>query len=250
MVDGADAEGWSQVAEGWSRLWGGFARPAQEALIAAAHVSAGTRVVDVGCGGGEFLALLRERGATPVGVDPAEGMRRVAASAGHEVHPGDAEHLPFAAGSFEVVTAVNALQFASDTTAALAEMTRVLVPGGRIAIATWADSAHNDVDTIERAVALADDAEPLPDDPLRVPGGLEEALAAAGLEVTASALVDTPWRAADDDTLVAGILLGADPAFVDEMRPVVLAAARLFRDGHGYLLNNAFRLAVATSPPR
>jgi SAM-dependent methyltransferase len=246
VVDGADAEGWSVVAAAWSRLWGGFARPAQEALIDAARVRARTRVVDVGCGGGEFLSLLISRGAHAIGVDPAEGMRRVAASAGLDARDGDAEHLPFDVDSVDVVTAVNALQFAADVTDALHEFARVVRSGGRVAIANWADHAHNDVDTIERAVALADDTEPLPDDPLRIDGGLEAALAHAGLEVTASGLVDTPWRAHDADVLVAGILLGADPAFVDEMRPVVIDAAEPFRDRDGYLLRNAFRWAVAS----
>jgi SAM-dependent methyltransferase len=246
VVDGADAEGWSQVAEGWSRLWGLSARPAQEALAAAAGVTAGTRVLDVGCGGGEFLGLLRDLGARPVGVDPAGGMRRLSAARGFEVHAGDAENLPFAAGSFDAVAAVNALQFADDIPAALAEFARVLAPGGRVAIANWAEAAENDLDTIEQAVARADEVDALPDDPLRLPGGLEAALTAAGLEVTASGMVDTPWRAADDDALVTGVLLGADPAFVAEMRPVVLAAAEPFRDAEGYLLRNRYRWSVGT----
>jgi SAM-dependent methyltransferase len=244
MVDGADAGGWSDVADGWASMWGGFARPAQRVLMDAAAITPGTAVVDVGCGGGEFLALLRDAGARAVGVDPADGMRRVATAAGFDVRAGDAEHLPFDAGAFEVATAVNALQFADDTTAALRELARVVVADGRVAIANWADAAHNDLDVIEHAVALADDTEPHPDGPLRIEGGLESALAAAGLGVSASGLVDVPWAAADEEALVRGVLLGETEEFIAEMRPVVREAAAPFRVGEGYVLHNRFRWVV------
>lgn len=242
----SEDEGWSAVAEEWAAIWGGVARPAQEALIAAAEIGTGTRVLDVGCGSGEFLALLRERGAIAAGVDPAEGMRRLAAATGAEVRAGDAEHLPYPDGTFDVVAAINALAFADDVTAALREFARVLRPGGRIAVAGWADSASNDFGVIARAVDLADGTEPTPEDPLRAEGGLEAALQAAGLQVAASGVVSVPWRTADDDALVGGTLLGEDDRFLDEMRPLVVAAASPFRESTGYLLQNAFRWAVAT----
>lgn len=248
MAGDADAEGWSDVAAGWSQWWGGISRPAQDALISAAGVGPGTRVLDVGCGGGEFLDALRDRGASVVGVDPAAGMRHLAASRNHDVRAGDAEHLPVGDASFDVVTAVNALQFASDTTAAVREFARVLRPGGRIAVANWAEGSRNDIDVVERAVAEADETDASPDGPLRSEGGLEAALTDAGLEVTASGIALTPWSVPDDETLVRGILLGEDDPFIDEMRPVVLAAAAPFRSGEGYLLRNAFRWAVAVSP--
>lgn len=246
MVDESDAAVWSEVADGWSRLWSGFTRPVHEALIAATGIAPGTRVLDVGCGSGELLATVRALGAEAAGVDPASGMRALALRTGADIRDGDAEHLPFADGSFDVVVAVNALQFADDTTAALREFARVLAPGGRIGVSNWAEGARNDVDAIERAVAEADDSEPHPDGPLRPAGGLEAAFRDAGVRVRASGVVDTPWRATDDRTLVRGILLGEDEGFLREMGPVVLAAAAPFRDGEGYLLRNAFRWAAGT----
>lgn len=245
MVDGADADGWSGVAAGWAELWGSFAVPAQEVLIERCAIVRGTRVLDVGCGSGEFLARLRERGAEPTGADPAADMVAAASVHAHVVLA-DAESLPFDAGSFDVVTAVNALQFADDTTAALREFRRVLSPGGRIGIANWAEGSRNDIDVIERAVAAALDEDVLPDGPLRPAGGLEAAITDAGLEVVASGIVDVPWRADDDTMLVRGILLGEDPATLAELHRVVVDAAAPFRtaDG-GYVLRNAFRWAVA-----
>lgn len=246
MVDGADESGWSDVAAGWAELWGDFAGPARLAVMDAAGIGPGTRVLDVGCGSGEFLALLREAGAAAVGADPAPAMVGLARGAGVEVVLAGAESLPFDDGLFDVVTAVNALQFASDTTEALREFARVLGPGGRIAVSNWAEGARNDVDVIEAAVASALEDEPRPDGPLRPAGGLEAALRAASLEVVAAGIVDAPWHAAGDDTLVRGILLGEEEGTIEELRPVVTAAAAPFRDGSGgYVLHNAFRWAVA-----
>ncbi|WP_127818157.1 class I SAM-dependent methyltransferase [Microbacterium sp. CPCC 204701] len=245
MVDGVDAQGWSDVAVGWAELWGSFAEPAQDALIAASAIGHGMAVLDVGCGSGEFLARLRRVGAEPVGADPAPHM--VAAASVHaDVVLADAERLPFESGRFDVVTAVNALQFAGNTPAALAEFARVLAPGGRIAIANWAEGAHNDIDVIERAVAAALDEEQLPDGPLRPAGGLEQAMTDASLEVLSTGIVDVPWRAAGETVLVRGILLGEDAATMAELHSVIVEAAAPFRtsDG-GYVLRNAFRWAVA-----
>ncbi|MFG6446462.1 class I SAM-dependent methyltransferase [Microbacterium sp. P07] len=245
MVDAADADDWSDVATGWAELWGAVARPAQDAIVAAAGIGPGTRVLDVGCGTGEFLRVLRDAGATPMGVDPAPHMRAHARGGGFDVREGDAEHLPFPDASFDVVTAVNALQFADDTADALREFARVLIPGGRIAVANWAEGARNDIDVIEHAIAEADESDPLPDGPLRPPGGLEAALADAGLAVVASGHIAVPWTAPDADTLARGILLGEDPATIDTLRAAVIEAAAPFRSGDGYLLRNVFRWAVA-----
>lgn len=244
MVDEADAEGWSGVAAGWAELWADVARPTHDAIIAAASIGPGASVLDVGCGGGELLLAARDAGAQVTGVDPASGMRERARSRGLDVRDADAAHLPFADGTFDVVTAVNALQFADDTTAALREFARVLTPGGRIAVANWAEGAQNDVDVIERAVAEADESEPLPDGPLRPAGGLEAAFAEAGLRVVSSGMAEAPWTARDDETLVRGILLGEDAATLDFFRATIVETAAPFRTADGYLLRNAFRWAV------
>ncbi|RKT36140.1 methyltransferase family protein [Microbacterium sp. AG1240] len=244
MVDDADAGGWSAVAAGWSELWADAARPAHDAIIAAAGIGPGARVLDVGCGSGEFLLTARDAGAQVTGVDPAGGMRELARNRGLDVRDADAAHLPFTDGTFDVVAAVNALHFADDTTAALREFARVLAPGGRIAVANWAEGALNDVDVIERAVAAADESDPLPDGPLRPAGGLEAAFAAAGVHPLEAGVVEAPWTAPDDETLVRGILLGEDAAALDFFRAAIVEAAAPFRTADGYVLRNAFRWAV------
>jgi SAM-dependent methyltransferase len=240
-VDGGAPERWSAVADEWSRSWGTFAAPVWEPLLEHSGVGPGTRVLDVGSGSGELLAHLSGLGAVAAGVDPAPEMREVARrlAPGADVRVGERQVLG-------VVVAVNALQFADDPLEALAEIRRVLVPGGAVGVANWAEAARNDLDVVERAVAAAHDDEVPPDGELRLPGGLEALLTDAGLDVVASGVVAAPWRAADAEALVRGILFGEDPATTAELASVVVEASRPFRraDG-GYELRNALRYAVA-----
>ena len=236
-------DGWSDVAAEWSRLWGSAPEPVWREIVAAAGIHSGVRILDVGCGGGEFLAYAQALGAEASGVDPAPGMREIAVARGLDVRDAGAEELPWADATFDAVTAFNALQFADDTFDALDEMARVLKPGGRIVIANWAERALNDLDAIE--LALSAD-EPEPDGEMRVAGGLEALFDEAGLTLVASGVTKAPWSAADGDELVRAVLLGEDASVMTELAPVVLEAAAHLKRGDGYELTNAYRWAVAT----
>lgn len=244
---------WSAVADDWGRYWGTFARPAWEPLLRTAGIGRGTRVLDVGCGSGELLEHLQEQGAVPSGIDPAPRMAELgrARAVGADVRLGDFEQLPFDDGVFDAVLAVNAFQFAEDQDAALAEVGRVLAPGGVVGLAGWAERARNDLDAINAALAAADDDEPPEDGPLRVEGGLTGVLGGAGWDVLDAGVVPVAWTARGDTDLVRGILFGEEESTIADLAPVVVAAAAPFRlpEG-GYRLMNAFRWAVARRPGR
>lgn len=249
-MDGGDPGRWSAVAQGWAELWAGFARPAWEVIVRSSGVRSGSSVLDVGCGSGEFLHFLDQLGFVTAGIDPAPGMVHQANERlpHADIRLGSAGALPWPDGSFDLATSFNALHFSSHVNAALADMIRVVKPGGQVAVANWADAEHNDINTIEDAVARAAGREPLPDPEIRMPGGLEQLLRSADLAIVASGLVEVPWLAADDDTLVRGVLLGDDSEAVSQAAPVVIAAAQSFRVPHGgYRLRNAFRYAVGRS---
>ncbi|GAA2752181.1 class I SAM-dependent methyltransferase [Amnibacterium kyonggiense] len=247
-MSGEDA--WSAVAAGWAATWGVASVPAHAALLDAADVGAGTRLLDVGCGSGELLRLAADRGARVAGCDPASGMLALARRSVPVADLRDAgtEDLPWPEGSFDVVTAVNALAFAEDEEAAFAELRRVLAPGGRLGIANWAEHAANDRGAIEAAVAEADGEEPSPDPPERLSGGLERLLGEQEFAVEIAGIAEVPWTAPDDAALIGAVLLGEDASVLRELGPVVVAAAAPFRTASGgYRLMNRFRWAVAGS---
>lgn len=251
-MDGAEDDAWSAVAAEWARLWGDFADPVRRAISEATGIRPGTRVLDVGCGSGEFLRALAETGAECSGIDPAAAMVELSRSRVPEadVRRGAVESLPWPDASFDVVVAINALQFADDPDAALAEMTRVTVAGGFVAVANWADAPCNDIHVLEQAVAASFEEELPPDDELRLPGGLAGFFRRGGLTPVVTGLIDAPWDAADDDALVRGILLGEDEEGLSGGAETVLAAAAPFRlDSGSYRLNNALRFAVGTTAP-
>lgn len=112
------------------------ARYRREALRRAG-VGEGWRVLDVACGTGQVAAAARAlvgRRGDVLGVDPSEGMRRVAERRGLRTLPGTVERLPVPDGAFDAVVMGYALRHASDLRAAFREMRRVLRPGGRVAI--------------------------------------------------------------------------------------------------------------------
>ena len=122
----------------------GIGTPFATALLDAAGLRPGERVLDVACGTGVVARLAAERvgpdGAV-AGLDLNPAMLAVAASVPSpgpviEWHHANAESLPLPDGSFDVVVSSLGLQFVGDKASALREMRRVLAPEGRIAIAT------------------------------------------------------------------------------------------------------------------
>ncbi len=93
------------------------------------------RALDVGCGKGRFARILKERNpdALVAGLDLAEAMLRFVPK---EIAPCSASmtHLPFANDSFDAAYATESLEHAVDIEQAVAEICRVVKPGGKIVI--------------------------------------------------------------------------------------------------------------------
>ncbi|MFC4061754.1 class I SAM-dependent methyltransferase [Planomonospora corallina] len=110
-----------------------YARPA---IMDLAGDVAGRRILDAGCGSGPLAAALRERGAVVTGVDASAGMLALARKRlgdDADLHVADLSGpLPFADGAFDDVVASLVLHYLRDWGPALAELRRVLRPGGRL----------------------------------------------------------------------------------------------------------------------
>lgn len=102
-----------------------------ESALAEMGLPAGTLVLDVGCGPGSTLGLLRDRGFRRVGIDLSLTLAREARAAG-ETAVGDAERLPFGDGAFAAVVMECVLSAVPDKEAAMGEVARVLERGGSV----------------------------------------------------------------------------------------------------------------------
>jgi SAM-dependent methyltransferase len=110
--------------------------------VDAAGVSPGSSVLEIGCGAGHLTVCLAQRGLTVRAVDSSPGMvdlaSRQAADAGFaasvSVSQADVHALPFKADEFDLVVAVGVIPWLHSPGAAVAEMARVLRPGGQLVL--------------------------------------------------------------------------------------------------------------------
>jgi SAM-dependent methyltransferase len=117
--------------------------PAARVLVDTADPARGETFVDVGCGTGNAALLAAERGATVIGVDPAQRLLEVASAAAEEGDldaefvVGEAASMPVSNAEADAVISVFGVIFAEDPAAAAAEIARVTAPRGRIVLAAW-----------------------------------------------------------------------------------------------------------------
>jgi len=94
------------------------------------------RVLEVGCGRGEFAERLAGAGIGVVAVDQSARMVELTRARGVDARLGDVQALPFADGEFDAAVANFVLYHVRDIHRALAELARVLRPGGTLVAAT------------------------------------------------------------------------------------------------------------------
>lgn len=114
-----------------------------ESLCEAADLDAGARVLDVACGNGNAALAAARRYCQVTGLDYVPALldrareRSEAERLPVEFVVGDAEQLPFADASFDAALSTFGVMFAPDQERAARELSRVVRPGGTIALANW-----------------------------------------------------------------------------------------------------------------
>jgi SAM-dependent methyltransferase len=248
---GTDPRAWADLAEVHNR-------PLFEAVLDAAGVGQGTRVLDVGCGSGLALVLAAQRGAVPSGLDISPGLLALARGRlpGADLREGDMEFLPFDDTAFDAVLGVNAFQFAGDPRRALREAARVARPDGRVVASLFAAPERSQGTVVHEAMSALIPPEQAGDHApyaLSAPGNLEAALADAGLRVTDHGEVMCCWRYASMDDAVRGLLCSAGGARAVQaagehaVRDVLQRTLAQFQDPAARVVSmqNTFRWVVA-----
>ena len=248
---------WGAAAEDWSSLMEPQERPLFDAVLARGRFTPGAHVLDVGCGSGLFVQLVAARGCDVTGFDASEPLLSVARRTPRaSFHHGDMEALPFPNERFDIVTGMNAFQYAADPRRALGEARRVAKRGGQIFVATWGLP-----EACEAAAYLAALTPLLPPPPpgaggpfaLSDEGALRSLVASAGLTPQSIEDVDVTWQFENLDTALAA-MLAAGPSVLaiqtsgrDRVEGTLERAIAPFRlSGGGYRLENRFRYLLAT----
>jgi ubiquinone/menaquinone biosynthesis C-methylase UbiE len=127
----------------YERMMGNWSRRAGQIFLDWLAPRPGLRWIDVGCGNGAFTELIVNRCAPSQiqGIDPSEGQlayARARAEAGiAKFRQGDAMALPFADDSFDAAIMALVLFFVPEPAKGVAEMARVVGPGGTVAAYAW-----------------------------------------------------------------------------------------------------------------
>lgn len=233
---------WDGAAEGWNRHEASIGRWLDDvtaAMIDLAAIAPGASVLDLAAGTGAQSVEIAQRvgvsgrvvatDLSPASVEIAERRLGALAMASASARVADIEALPFGDSTFDAVTCRLGLMFLPRPSVGLAEMRRVLRPGGRAVSVVFSRPEHNPcITTLMRvAIAQAGMAPPDPDRPggllsLGAPGLLARLYREAGFSDVHEIVVSAPFR------------MPSARAYVDFVRdaaaPVVAILSRLPED--------------------
>jgi SAM-dependent methyltransferase len=212
----AAGDAYEQYVGRWSRLVG-------EAFLDWLQVPAGRRWLDVGCGTGALSVTIlnRVQPAKVTGLDPSEGFLSCAREQLQDRRTafdrGDAQALPYEDGQFDAAVSGLVLNFVPDQTRMVAEMRRVVGPGGTVALYVWDYAGKMELMRHFWDAATALDAAACKLDegvrfPICRPEPLADLLRAAGLETVETTAIDVPTVFADFDDYWSPFLGGQGPA--------------------------------------
>lgn len=229
-ADSAHTSDYDSIAEGYtaenenSLLNAYYERPA---MLELAGDVEGRRILDAGCGAGPLFAELRDRGAIMTGIDASARMleqARLRLGPDADLCIADlAEPLPFPDGAFDDIVASLVLHYLRDWGSALAELRRVLRPGGRLIV------------SVEHpfAIHLAERADGRKNDYFDTRNRVEEWT--MGGQTAKLSFWDRPLHAMTDAFIAAGLHID-----VISEPPATPAARELFPEVFGRVTGSSF----------
>jgi SAM-dependent methyltransferase len=247
-------EFWAREGEEWvvqAARYDNMNREFGEAVLEAAALQPGERVLDVGCGNGAMSLDAARRvqpDGTILGIDisaPMLGLARTRASnagiTNAEFVQGDAQVHPFDAGGFDVMLSRFGVMFFEDPEAAFANLARAVRPDGRLTMVVWEDILKSEWIVIPGAAAAEHVG--FPDfGPPGAPGPfaladrarLERILLGAGFSGVSLEAVTRPMRVADDvddfQAFITSLELVRDQMFAGQPEDKVAAAIAAARE--------------------
>lgn len=252
MEANAEEQGslWGSNTRDWAEIQQPTIRPASLAILNELEPWRDRKLLDIGCGAGDFLYLAHQRGAITYGLDPSIELIQWASkqSPCTDFRRGEADYLPYPDGYFDVTTAVNSLHFSTRPHRAIEEMVRVTRKGGALVTATWGPPGECDAVTFFLDLgALLPLVPPLSADghDLTAIGTHIRILTEAGLTPSPPRVISTPWCYPDLGTALRGLLsIGPAAAAIrhsgrDAVVQVVTESIAPYRQSDGsYVLNN------------
>ena len=249
---------------GYDRFMGGWSRLAGQRFLDWLAPNPGQRWLDVGCGNGAFTQLIVEQcvPASLVGIDPSEAQLDFARK-----HPllesvsfvnADAMALPFPDNAFDVAVMPLVIFFVPEPAKGVAEMARVVAPGGAVAAYAWdMEGGGFPYQKVNETLAALGRPTPRPPSPeasrLAV---LSDLWATAGLSDIHTRAIEVERTFADMDdlwtTLLGGPSAGQAIAAMDEPERSsfrALLATRLQPDGSGPITLKGWAHAIRGTVP-
>lgn len=241
---------WERAAGVYGVTFASATQPFIEALLDAAQVAHGTRLLDIACGPGFVASRARARGAVAWGLDFSPAMLAVAKARDETVQfdEGDAEALPYGDASFDSVVSNFGVHHVPRPAFALREAHRVLRERGRVAFSFWAEPAENIAwklvfDAVARHGVRSAAQTPAPGGGFATAAQCSDALRDAGFTDCTTRLVHATWQHRDARALVTALQAGTArmAAMLEAQQPDALTAivadvaanAECYRDSDG-----------------
>lgn len=248
---------WGARARDWADVEDEGSRDLFELVLDRLELSPGAALLDVGCGSGLACSLAAKQGVRPAGLDASPGLLEIARERvpDGDFREGDMVSLPWADATFDGVSFINTLFFASSQESALSEARRVLVSGGRVAAIAW--TSPEKIESMAFLGALGPLLPPMPElDLFSTPAELRNLAESVGFVDPRVDEVPWVWRYPDLDTALRGWLsvglsaIAIHNAGEDAVRDAFTQALAPFERDGGYRLDNSVYCLVADAPAR